>query len=187
MRQERRHCPENSKTQHTTDSWDFSLTTMSSRAPSLTGNSPRVIHKPKTLSFASESNHEDEPEIQDRLSNDNGAKLPGETTMTASATTSSLKSDAPPPRPHPTAPIPMPHRDTGSVHERSLLSLYSPAVTPPTSTSPSTSPSLWHKLTRKSSRNVLVDEESPKGNSISRFLSKSGSFSWAQHPNILPA
>ena len=162
MRQERR--PEILKNQRTTDSWDFNSTTISSQAPSLNGSGPRTVQKTKTLSITSEHNHKDEPETRGRF------------TTEPSQTTSPLKLEVVSP-PHPTIPIPM---------ARSSPS-HSSAVTPQNSTSLSTSPSLWDKLTRRSSRNALVDEESPKGKSISRFLGRRGSSSMAQRPIFSPS
>jgi serine/threonine-protein kinase OSR1/STK39 len=183
-RQERRRRPEILKNQRTTDSWDFGLT-ISSQTSSLNGSIPKFVQKTnlKTLSITSErtGNHKDGPETRSRLSKDDNAESPRQTNMEPSATTSSLKSEALSP-PHPTIPIPMARCD-GSSQPSSHFS----AVTPPNSTSVSTSPSLWNKLTRRSSRNALLDEESPKGNSISRFLGRRGSSSLPQHPIFSPS
>lgn len=166
MRQERCHRPERLTTQRTTDSWDFNSTTTSFQTAPLVKPSPRIVQMTKTLSIASERNLDDDPETHGRLSKDDSAEPLREATMEPGATTSSLKSVVVSPL-HPTAPIPIARRDGISPP-----SSYSPVVTPPNSTSSSTPPSLWGKLTRRPPRNVLADEEPPKGNSISRFLGR---------------
>ncbi|KAG8220001.1 kinase-like domain-containing protein [Butyriboletus roseoflavus] len=185
MRQERRRHPESLTTQRTMDSWDFGLTTTSSQRSSLIRPNSRIAQKTKTLSIASEHDYSDEPETPGCLSKDNSAEPPRCATTEPSATTSSLKSGALP-LPHPTTPIQIAHRDDISIHLHSPPSSYSSAMTPSNSTSPSTSPSLWDKLTRRP-RNVLADEEPPKSNGFSRFLGRRGSSLLTQHPTFTPS
>lgn len=180
MRQERLRRPDSPKTQHTADSWDFGSTTTSPKTLGPTFNSPKILQK--TKSITSERNHEDRPETRCRSPDDKSEETPLQTTMEPSVAAPSSRSEALSP-PH---PIPMARRDGSFAHRDSPSSSYSLAAAPPNLSYPSTSPSLWNKLTRRSSRNTLVDEESPKGNSISRFLGRRGSSSLAQRPNILP-
>ena len=180
MRQERRHRPESPKTPHTTDSWDFSSTTMSSQPPSLNG---RIVQKARALSIASERSQDRQ---ETHLSKDNSTDLPQQTAMKTSTMTPPFNPEALS-LPLPSDPIPINRCDDDSVHQHSLLSSHTSAMTSPNSTSPSTSPSFWNRLTRRSSRSVLVGEESPKSNSISRFLGRRLSTSLAQRPNFLPS
>ncbi|KAF8446161.1 kinase-like domain-containing protein [Boletus edulis BED1] len=181
MRQERCRRPESPMLQRTADSWDFGSTTISCQVSSLNRHSPKIVQK-SSLGTASERNDEDEPETRSRSPKDNSAEPPRQT-VKPSATNSSLKSEKS--LSQRTAPIPMARRNGGSVRRESLSSPYSSVVTAPNSTSPLTSPSLWNKLTRRTSRNNLVDEGSPKGNTITRFLGRRGSSSLAQPPNVL--
>lgn len=178
-RQERRRLPDSLNAQRTTDSWDFSSTAMSSLASSLNAAGPRIVQKTKTLSITSERNHGDEQETRGHLSKDNNGEPPRQTTEEPSPKTSPLKSEVPS-APHPTIPVPVVRRGDGSVHRPASSSA---SMMPPNSTTPS----LWNKLTRRSSRNVLVEEDFSKGNTISRFLGRHRSSSLAQHPTFSPS
>lgn len=183
MRQERCRRSENLTTQRTTDSWDFGSTTISSLTSSLIPPSPRIAQKTKTLSTASECNHDDEAESHGRSSKDGSAEPRRQATMGPSATTSSLGSEALS-LPHLTTPIPIARRDGVSGYRHSMLSSHFSASTTPDSTRSSSSSSFWDKLTRRPSRNALTDRESPKGNNISRFLGRRGSSSLVHRPTF---
>lgn len=179
MRQERRRLPESMNTQRTTDSWDFGSTAMNSLASSLNAAGPRIVQKTKTLSITSERNHRDEQETCGLLSKDNNGEPPRQITKEPSPNTSPLMLEVLS-APHPPIPVPVVQLGGGSVRRPTSSS----ASMMPLSSS---APSIWNKLTRRSSRNVLVDEEFSKGNSISRFLGRHRSSSLAQHPTFSPS
>lgn len=170
-RQERHRRPESLATQRTVDSWDFGSTPINSQPPSLIESSSRFAQKTRPLSVASESDHEDEPELNNRLSEDSDKKSPQQASAEPRETTSVPKPEAVSP-PNPTAPIPITRHTGGIRRQRPASSQSSTPAQPPLSASSSAPASLWNKLVRRPSRNMLADEGRFRGNSVSRFLGK---------------
>lgn len=183
-RQERRRRPE-STAQRTTDSWDFGASIISSKTPSLIGSSARMAQKAEALGITPERSDDDKPETLSRTSKDGSVEHQRQVAVKPSATNSSFKLEAVS-FSRPTTAIPIVRRDGVSGHQRRMASSYPLAVTPPGSSPPPMSSSLWDKLTRRPSRNALTDGEPTKGNSVSRFLRRRGS-SLAQQQTSAPS